>query len=229
MPYPSGDSKKLPDYVKSKKKSIRDKWVAIYNRVFDSDGEEAAFIAANSWLKRQLTKNEPVGRTTAVAIPLELDNTQDLVVRSEGGEEFVSFKLADIYKDQYGLQLPDTVLKEWADKINSGEIEVLGDIDHQEFKDKSIDMMLNPDFDFKKKDGIAKTVKAIFDKGRLWVRAMIDKRYKKQLQKSKGVSMEALVKRHPETNQIVGADLLGFTFGVKDDPAISGTEVYFDD
>ncbi len=221
----------LPSYIVNKPLWMKQKWIGLFNDIFLEEGEEMAYIVANSWLKRELEKlARELVRTdnTVLRIPLELQKDRDVIVRSEGGMEVVSFKLADTLMDEFGVQLKPEILKQWAARINSGEM-FLGDIDHKTYNEAASAPLTDEQFDSivkNKPNGIAKTIQAVFDKGRLWVKAVIDKRYKKLINKSKGVSMEAVVKRNPLTSEIVDADLLGFTFGVNDNPIIKGTEVY---
>ena len=51
----------------------------------------------------------------------------------------------------------------------------------------------------------------------MWVRAIIDKRYKKIIEKANGVSLEAIVSRDANGN-VTDGDLLGFTFAVNQRP-----------
>jgi hypothetical protein len=71
---------------------------------------------------------------------------------------------------------------------------------------------------FKEKKGIAKTLKAIYKDGKLWIRAVIDKRYSNAVQNSKGLSLEAVVTKDSMTNTVIDGDILGFTFGVHQSP-----------
>jgi hypothetical protein len=227
MPYSVKDTKKLPSYVQKLSPEARAKWVAIFNAVFATEGESMAFAMANKWVKEHIKKKETMARTEHVRsiVEFEVDMSQDLIQRTADGEEYISFKLADTFKDKFGVEVPPEVLQRWADAINSGQA-VLGDVDH-EYMDKlqeagySIDQVKSA---LKSKPSIAKAVKAVYEKGRLWVRALIDKRYKKLIQESKGVSMEALVTRD-DSGRVTGGDLLGFTFAVKHNPVIQGTEV----
>ncbi len=217
----------IPGYVKNRAPEIQKKWTFIYESVFEKNGKEMALIVANKWLQGQVVEKKVMARTDACleSVSFVVEDTEFLT-RTEDGEDYVSFKLADNAKDKFGVQLPDSILQAWAEKINSGEI-VLGDIDHKAFEqllnsgasDEQIKSQI------KQKPSIAKAVKAVFEKGRLWVRAIIDKRYKKTIEKSKGVSLEAAVKRDLAGNVITG-DLLGFTFGINQNPVIPGTEVY---
>lgn len=227
MPYDASNPKTLPSYVQKLSPEARAKWVAIFNAVFKTEGESMAFAMANKWVKEHIKKKETMARTERVRdiVEFEVDMSQDLIQRTEDGQEYISFKLADTFKDKFGVQVPPEVLQRWADAINSGEA-VLGDVDHEymtklEQAGYSIDQIKA---ELKSKPSIAKAVKAVYEKGRLWVRALIDKRYKSVIQKSKGVSMEAVVNRDNQ-GRVYGGDLLGFTFAVKHDPVIQGTEV----
>jgi len=228
MPYTNKEDKSLPSYVRKLPDSLKAKWISIFNSTYESEGEEVAFVVANTWLKRQLKEKRVAARTghKMDIITFEIDETKELISRTENGEEYVSFKLADVFKDKFGVQLTKGVLQKWADAINSGAT-VLGDSDH-EYYDKLINLGYSEDeikSEISKKPSLAKAVQAVVEKGRLWVKALIDKRYKKQIKNSKGVSLEAIITRD-SNDQVVDADLLGFTFGIKHDPVISGTEVY---
>jgi hypothetical protein len=226
MPYTS-QSKDLPSYVKNRTSAIKKKWVAIFNRVYAEEGEKMAFLVANKWLKRQVKEKKSVARTSQVRerVTFVIDDSTELIKRTEDGDDYVSFKLADVFKDKYGVQLNKNILQRWANSINNG-LTVLGDVDH-EYYDKLLESGYTDNEVkelIKNKPSIAKALKAVVDKGRLWVRAIIDKRYKNIVQKSRGVSMEAIVTRDDKGN-VVDGDLLGFTFAVKHDPVIPGTGV----
>lgn len=217
-------SPNLPAYVENKPKHIIKRWVSIFNEVYDREGEEAAFIAANGWLKRELERMSKYHKRAV--LKFETSETQ-FIKRTADGDEYVSFKLADTQSDAFGVELTDDVLKQWADYINQGN-PLVGDIDH-EYYDQVLSGMLSDEETIdmiRNKKGIAKGVQAIFDKGKLWVKALIDKRYKKVIEKAKGVSLEALIQKNDD-NKVTGAELMGFTFGVNHDPVISGTELHY--
>lgn len=229
MPYSGADDSSLPSYVKKLPKNKRSKWVSIFNEVYKKEGEKMAFIVANKWLKKNVKKKTATNRTSKVRerVFFEIDNSKEFISRTENGEEFVSFKLADIMKDKLGVQLNENILQKWAEQINSGQ-QIVGDIDHENYN-----KLLNSDLSdeeiarrLKEKPGIAKSLQAMVKDGALWVKALIDKRYKRLIQKAKGVSMEAILERD-ENDNLTNANLLGFTFGVKDDPVINGTEVNY--
>lgn len=226
MPY-TVNSDNLPSYVKKLSTENRKKWVEIFNRVYEKEGEKMAFIVANKWLERNVKSKSTESRTENVKerVTFVVDSSKEFIQRTDDGEEYISFKLAETGVDKLGKPWPEFMLKEWADQINSG-LTVVGDVDHKIMQkllssnasDEEIEQTLRD------KPSIAKAIRAIYDKGKLWLKAVIDKRYKRLIEDSKGVSLEAVVERD-SNNNIVGGNLLGFTFGVESDPVFAGTEV----
>lgn len=214
----------LPPYIAKLDSNTQAKWYTIYKSTAESEGEDVAILASNLWLQRYLASTPSKNLTR---IQFDVDHSQpDLVTRSENGEEYISFKLADTMMDQFGVQLNDTILGKWADKINAGKLFAGADIDHEEY-DKLVALGLSPEEISERlvgKNGIAKAVQAVVEKGKLWVRALIDKRYKKIINNAKGVSMEALVTRDDD-GTVVDGDLIGWTFAVNHTPAVEGTTI----
>lgn len=221
MPYNNLNDSMLPSYIKKLPENIRKKWVSIFNTAYEKYGEKKAIIISNKWLKTTITKKETVAKTekTLSLIKFEVDDSKELIKKADNGEEYIDFIMADNEKDSAGDSYPETLLTKWAKQINSGDV-ILGDLDHEEY-DRLIKAGYSVDevmAKLKEKKGIAKTLKAIVQKGKLWVRAIIDKRYKKVIkEKAKGVSLEALVTRD-ESGNIKDGDLGGFTFGVGCNP-----------
>jgi len=226
MPY-TIKSTNLPSYIKKLSLVNKKKWISIFNSVYKKDGEKQAFLVANTWLKKHVKKKQILARTKQIRerISFEVDTSSEFIKRTDDGDDYISFKLADNLKDDLGLQLPEFVLRSWEKAINENPI--VGDIDHEEYdkllqagySDEQVKEML------RNKSGIAKTIKAIYKKGKLWIRAIIDKRYRNLIAKSKGVSMEAIVTRDADGN-VNGGDILGFTFGIKHTPVVHGTGVH---
>jgi hypothetical protein len=222
MPY-TLSSTNLPSYVKGRSEAVKKKWIAIFNAVDKTDGESKAFAIANTWLKKQVKEKKVVARTEASVERLFFTiDSSNLIKRTDDGEEYISAVLSDDlpYKTPTGEMehFPRHVLEKWAKQINS-EI-LVGDIDHEEY-DKVINQVNSVDemkLLMKRKPGIAKTVKAILDDGKLWIRALIDKRYKKVVEQAKGLSIEAYVTKRNPDGSIADADLFGFSFGVNHQP-----------
>jgi hypothetical protein len=207
---------KLPTYVESKPEFIKRGWTEVYNSS-SQHGEEIALIAAHGWLTRQKAEPEFIKRSM---VHFEIDTSQGFIKRSlDDNEDYITLILNGTEPHKDGMQFSEAMLQKWADYINKNPI--IGDVDHSEY-DKLLSSALSDDdvkTYLKSKRGIAKSVKAVFEKGKLWVRALIDKRYKKLIEESKGVSVEAIVKK--ENNVAVDGDLLGFTFNILTTPADS--------
>ena len=75
MPFLSINDPKLPQYIKNRDKTVRAKWISVFNSVFAKEGEKMAFLVANKWLKDSLTK-----RSTHVK-----KNEKLLMTRAKGG------------------------------------------------------------------------------------------------------------------------------------------------
>jgi len=210
------DSEDLPSYVKGRPREIITKWVEIFNIVSESNGEELAFIVSNKWLKKYYEDHKYVKRCI---INLEVQDTEKLISRSDDGNEYVTLVLGSTEPHKDGMVYSEALLKKWESDINKGNLNIGGDLDH-ELYDKLLDSGLSDDTikkELKNKPSIAKAFKAIYENGKLFLRAMIDKRYRKIITESKGVSAEAFVKM--DKNKAIDGELLGFSFNVRTTPA----------
>jgi len=215
MTYSGINDNKLPRYVKNRSEHIKKKWVKLFNDAYRAYGGKRAMLIANLWLKKQVTSSGFMKRST---LKFEVYEDKGFLSRSKDGQEYITLVLntTDAHRD--GIVFTEELLKDMAKQINKEPI--VGDIDHALYKkilqsgmsDEQVKRVL------RSKPGIAKTVKAIYDKGKLWVRAIIDKRYRRLIQKSKGVSSEIFYSNRGN-NTISAAELLGFTFNVKTTPA----------
>ena len=217
MPYTGIKDNNLPSYIKKLPSRIQTQWIAIFNETFRKNGEATAFTVANGWLKKKI-----VGKIEAVTNSTEEDITlytlkfdlpeQGLVINSEDGNDYIDLILTDIGELNGGKSFDEAFLYEIAERINKEGI--IGDFDHEQFK-TLVKSGLGPEAivsALKGKKGIARAVKAIVEKGKLWVRAQIDKRYRKRILNSKGVSIEGFFRRKSETNKYVDGPVLGFSF-----------------
>lgn len=126
----------------------------------------------------------------------DLEMKDDFIMKSEDGNYYMEGVLADIYTDSQGWKFSEEGLKDFAEQINSGQI--IGGITHKEYQDLLMKYSHLPNEEFiakalSERKGILKTVKAIYEKGKLWIKAIIDKRYLKQIKKFKRMSIEAFV------------------------------------
>jgi hypothetical protein len=221
MSYKGINDKSLPKYVLSRSESIKRRWVNMYNAAEKKFGGKKAMLIANLWLKKQVKSSGFMARST---FKFDIYTKNGFLIRDSNGEEYVTLVLntKDSHKD--GVTFTEELLKDMAKQINDNPI--VGDIDHALYykilktgmSDEQVKMVL------RSKPGIAKTVKAIYDKGKLWVRAIIDKRYSRLVKKSKGVSSEIFYSKR-EGNSYSEAEILGFTFNFKTTPAEYGAGV----
>jgi hypothetical protein len=208
----------LPSYVKNKDKTIQKKWVAIYKTALSKSDEASALSVANAWLKKQ-----KIIKQTFTKVYFEIDSNQ-LIKQDDNGDEYISAVLATTQTTKEGKKFTEDLLKSWEEDINNGNT-IVGDVDHEFFdkiamnaSDRQIKAAL------KEKPSIAKAVKAIYDKGKLWVRLLIDKRYKNVIKKAKGLSIEGLVESD-EHGVVSNGELWGMTFCVNEEPAHNGLAI----
>lgn len=206
---------KLPDYVKKLPENLQKGWLQVYNKVVSEEGEQMAIRMANAWLKKNMPTKSLVKRS---AVEFEVSMKNGFIKRSADGEEYITFVLNSNQPHRDGKVFSEKMLMAWADYINKNPT-LVGDVDHLLY-DKMENAGLSDEVVrevLRSKKGIAKMVQAVYDKGKLWVKASIDKRYRKLVENSKGVSAEAWCSW--QDNVAVDGDLLGFTFNIKTTPA----------
>ena len=219
MPYSGPNDSSLPKNVKKLSTALRSKWVNVFNTVFKKEGEEMAFIVANKMLLREASKPKQVAKSLKTrVIKFDLDTEGKFIKKSADGEEYVSFTLADTLPDGDGESFTAELLQKWADDINAGNV-IVGDFDHKEY-DNIVQTSGSSDEigqRLRNKQGVAKTIKAVFEKGKLWVKALIDKRYRKIIEKA-GVSLEAYIS-DSINNVATEGRLDGFSFMINEQAA----------
>ncbi len=103
------------------------------------------------------------------------------------------------------------------------------DVDHEhlntlvnQFGD-NYEMIMNA---MPKQKGLIKSIKAVYKEGKLWIKGVLDSRYKKIMKNVKGMSIEALTEGlYSDNKTIKSAKYLGFTFAINHTPKISGAQV----
>lgn len=136
------------------------------------------------------------------------------VKKGRDGEFYLEAVLSDSMYDSEGFRFTEKALKSYEEQINT--YGMAGFITHSDWDDfKMSNSHLSEQAFIKKarteRKGILKTVKAIYRKGKLWIKALIDKRYVKQVEKFDKVSIEALVpQRFRPGREYTGGFPLGF-------------------
>ena len=219
------ESDNLPAYIKKAPVYIAKKWITIFNKYFESDGEATAWDMSKAWFDRVLTfynNNLPEDmeeETELVDIKFETEE-EELVIRADGDEEYIDFILADTNYDDYGTSYEADFLQEIAAYINDNGLD--GDFNHEllyQLKEEGYSMDAIK-AKMRGKPSIAKAVKATVDKGKLFIRTTFDKRYRKRILNSKGVSIEGAFKRNKATRKFDGGAAFGFSFIDRSDKAL---------
>ena len=132
----------------------------------------------------------------------------------------IDFVLTDVLRDSEGLRMSMPLLEKWMSQLNNN-FQIFGDADHEEF-DVVADSNLPSEVVIKilrdSKKGFAKSIKAFINKGKLWVRALVDPRARSIVENARGISLEADLEIDEATNTAVDGELGGFTFATKSDP-----------
>lgn len=214
----------IPNYVYKLSKDKQKKWLAIHNSLKD-DGEDVARVVANQWLTREIKKAKINHNVHRVRFDLKQENGV-LIKRSSDGEAYFEAVLMDELPNEDGIRFTPEALMGWADYINKNGL--LGDVDHEEYDrlvEKGYSHEQIKSFLKNKMNSISKALKAVYDQGKLWVRGIIDKRYIKQLENAKGLSLEALADLDVVNNVVKGGELLGFTWNKNTTPASSSAKL----
>lgn len=207
-----------PNFVLKYDENTQKKWKKIVTVSSDKYGLNRATVLANEWLKTQPVPQSHFIKRSAVSLTL-VEGREGFIKRSADGQEYVHFVLNSTSEHKDGTYFSEGMLKKWAEYIKAHP-ELVGDVDHVLY-----DKLLNSDISnetakvlLRNKKGIAKAVDAVYEKGKLWVKAIIDKRYRKIIEKAKGVSAEAYWTQK-SGNVWEDGDLLGFSFNVHTTPA----------
>jgi hypothetical protein len=242
----------MPEYIKKLDTTLQMTWKDAYTQAAQIFGYEKALEIANRVVLKKLKKmaaqprvdaSEEVITEAAIdagviedeeveevslseRVSLNLDPSNEVLVScAENGDVILEAVLADNKVSSDGKQFTNEALISMADFINKNGM-ALPDIDHAEF-DKLAHQFPNIEefkAQLKSQKGIFKSVKAFFNKGKLMIKAFLDKRYRKIAQKYKSLSIEA-IGQLDDTNPdlYVDAEPLSFTF--TNTPKIAGADV----
>ena len=216
MPYKSNES--LPDSIKKLPQAAQSLYRKAYNNVSGKYDEATTSKIAWGVVKKKFKKVD--GKWIARGLSSDtftftIDTKEgELIQRAENGEFYIEGVLSDTLPDQLGTSFTEQALMDFADQINSGNIQ--GGITHQEYNDLIQKYLHLPTNEFiararKERKGILKLVKAVYEKGKLWIKALVDKRYANHVRKFNKMSIEAHV---PENlrhgNKFLGGTIIGF-------------------
>ena len=212
----------IPSYVKVYSDEIIKLWIARYNFVLENYDVDMALVVANEWLSIQSSRinvivnispeEEEVIESSKELVTFEMSDTK--LIKKADGRSYVDFILSDTGIDRDGQRMSEGLLKSWAKNINDDGLTIKGDTNHKLY-DMLVEQGREPSDVIEMlrrfKEGIAKSVKASYSKGKLWLRALIDPEYEDVILNSNGVSLEAEVTFDKNKVGVTGS-LGGFTF-----------------
>lgn len=215
MPYK--DIKELPTSIKKLPIGAQKIFKSAFNASYKKHGEERAFKIAWVAVKRRFKRVD--GKWVAKGLGhcfyrFELKQSDNLFIqKGKDGEYYLEGVLSDSNPDSMGKKFSPETLKDFAHQINKRGI--FGGITHNEWDSLKMKYSHLSEEEFVKKalnerKGILKVIKAVFNKGKLWVKALIDKRYLNHVSKFKSMSIEALIpKKYQQGNRYTGGTVLG--------------------
>ena len=216
----------LPSYLAKVGPDVRKQWFVV-KELYSKDGEEVGMFAANRWLQSHITRKATLAQTKnhIQRVTFHIDETTEFLKQTDSGEEYITAVLAGTDQEIFKGLMPEevqTILSKWMKDINDDPI--IGDIDHEEYDRLMEKGLSQAEFEtfLKNKPGLARSVQAFLENGKLKIRAIIDKRYKQRItEQAKGVSLEGYITKN-DKGRPVDAKLLGFTFGIQSQPAYKG-------
>lgn len=198
---------KLPEYVLNKPEAVQAKWSNIYNN-YAQDSEAVAYGVANKWLASQ--KEEAVVMRDVDFVVEE----EQIIQRSIGGVEYTDFLLADNRYDSWGTKYSESFLEKLSSYINTNQDKLNDDFNHEELykmqKEGRSKEYIKEHLP-KMKKGIMQIIKAIYENGKLYIRTLVNPKYKERVMKAKGVSIEGSFAKDGDTffdGKILGVSVI---------------------
>jgi len=208
----------IPDYVAKHGDVVANEWLSVYDSFADKVGDEWALIIANQWL---LTKPVVCTKDSCEPVVMSLSFVKDgSLVKNSDGTSYVDFVLTDNGYNRQGMKVSENLMLKWVDMINNKTLKIKGDVDHKDWDTLMNNGVSKESFistlrKFKK--SFAEGVKAIYDNGKMWIRAAIKPGYEDLVAKATGVSLEADLEIDKDGVAVDG-ELGGFTFTINTEP-----------
>jgi len=215
MPY--NTIKELPASIRKLPIGAQNIFLQVFNKSYDKNGEEIAFKIAWTAVKSKFKKVKDKWIAKGLGHELytfTLENKEKLFVqKGKDGEFYLEGVLSTTTPDSLGYRFTTDTLQDFARQINKRGVS--GSITHEEWERLKLKYSHLTEAKFiskalKERKGILKVVKAIYQKGKLWVKAIIDKRYLNRIKQFKTMSIEALVpKKYQQGRTYTGGTVLG--------------------
>lgn len=212
------DNNSLPKEIKALPAKAQTLFRNTFNRVIKTESEATAFKVAWKIVGSKFKKvgNEWIAKGMGFNLfTFSMENKGNVFIqKGEDGEHYLEAMLTDDMLDSQGNRFTSNALQSYATQIN--EHGLAGFITHKDYKDFCMKWGHLPESIFiakarNERKGILKTVKAIYEKGKLWIKALIDKRYLNRVKQFDRVSIETVVpNRFQVGNNYTGGFPIGF-------------------
>ena len=217
MPYKTNEE--LPSALKKLPQKAQTMYRKAFNQMYakHKDDSKASTIAWSVVKKhfKQVDGKWVAKGMSAETFTFSIDTKEDVFVqKADDGNFYIEGTLSDIFPDSDGWSFTEEALMDFANQIN--ELPIFGGITHQEWQDLKMKYSHLPENEFIEKarterKGILKSVKAIYDKGKLLIKAIVDKRYANHVKKFNKISLEAYVpSKLKQAGKYLGGKILGF-------------------
>jgi len=212
-------NKELPEGIQRLPQKAQSMYRESYNAMYSKHKDESisSKIAWNV-VKKQFHKvdNQWVGKgMSAETYTFNIDTKEDMFIqKADDGNFYIEGTLSDIFPDSDGWSFTEEALENFAAQINN--LPLFGGITHQEWQELKMKYSHLSENEFiakarTERKGILKTIKAIYENGKLWIKALVDKRYINHVKKFNKMSLEAFVPpENKKGKQYTGGTILGF-------------------
>ena len=227
MPYEN--IKELPESLQKLPVKAQQMFLQAFNKSYDEYGDTQAFKIAWGVVKKKFKRinNQWVAKGMGFNLySFELETNNAFIQKADDGEYYLEGILSDTMTDREGKQFTEEALIDFAKQINENGLS--GFITHEDWKNFCMSNSHLGDEVFiakaRKRKGILKVIKAVYEKGKLWIKALIDKRYLKRVKKFNKMSLEAFIpKNYQKGNDYVRGHILGLAL---DNNAINPRATY---
>ena len=213
------NNNELPTTIKKLPYDAQSLYRGAYNKVSPKYDEVTSGRVAWEIVKKKFTRINKEWVAKGMSRNLYVFNmkvSEDIFIKkADDGVYYLEATLSDTDVDGQGKRFTAEALEDYANQINT--FGVSGNITHKSWDDFTVSNSHLSEEEFIKKarserKGIFKTIKAVFKEGKLWIKALIDKRYMNHVKKFNRVSIEALVPtRYQNNNEYQkGGVVLGF-------------------
>lgn len=228
----------LPSSISKMPQAVQKVYKETFNHIYKGKGSKAtahaiALEVVKKRLKHSKGKYMALTDNTMEYYTFDLQSTENkLVINATGDEVVFEGILATTDVFQQGAttvrKFSEQALQDLADQINKfGSSHP--DVDHETMDSlvkqygDNYEMIMNA---IPKTKGFIKSIKAIYENGKLWIKGVLDSRYKKTMKNIRGMSIEALSEDVDKgSNTINKAKYLGFTFAVNKNPKIAAAQI----